>query len=959
MRIAAIALLLVTFLFIACSGTDDQECKPNDHTICREGVIYWVDSCGNEGNKADECDCGCNSDYSGCEEPCDCVPACDGKECGPNGCGGNCPPGCSAGEECADNDTCVPATCDSVAQSVAGVFDTSVSSLEFQSGTVELKHKRDVDEFEDGCIYEISLVLRHASGCEMNVTAGRLFNENGALEVLDFSFSADSQCPNFPDQSEGVYVDIGGLNAGVHSSVSEVPGDNVAASCVETQISLDIEGTIADTQNGTELSIEPSTIVLNGVFPSTGDEAASCPAEPSCDGVTCEQPGEPNQGPDQDGDGWGDCCDCDDQDAAVNPGANEIIHNRKDDDCDPSTPDSDYPGDPDDRDDDGYLSQQAGGDDCDDLNADINPGAEERCNGLDDDCDGVIDGPDVCTSVDGGIDGGDEEPECTDISGVYDIRAACLQISDAYGVEFVQDGCSISFNLDAIYCTGTVDAAMNLYVSCAGLGFPCSGQASLTESFTLVCSEQCTFVFEPLGSATACSFHTDPDCLADGQLCGVVGQNGEPRTVCVATIPGGREPGFYCDPAADRYCSNSLCLDGACGGLCTGDAHCQDYPGTSCQTELYSDADGNQGNIQVCLPEIEGQTRCGRSSDCSPARLCSYRQRDADVVTVCEQPNGNGAEPGQACTTSEECLSGICVCGDELCDGSTAGVCSAICQEDGDCINSQRCDTIYIPDLTGTHHAIGACVPDPEACSRNADCGVGKSCQAFITPDNLLQTQCMYGAGDSVDNTGEPCQNSTDCFSVWCNDVEHFCNGLCLSDMDCPTYQDSPSDCQSDAECTLEELCHAGGCKRAFECATRVFITGTDDYGQDIYQTLNMCRPIRRACELPADCRAGEACTIDNNETATAAGYACRPGHGPGELGDDCTQGGSDSCWSGLCVHAGDSGEAYCSQACTTGADCGPVEDCDNPDITCWGCQAIRIDIRPGYVSYLPTCIRL
>ena len=43
--------------------------------------------------------------------------------------------------------------------------------------------------------------------------------------------------------------------------------------------------------------------------------------------------------------------------------------------------------DPDDRDGDGYQTEE----DCNDEDAAINPGADEVCNGLDDDCDGLVD----------------------------------------------------------------------------------------------------------------------------------------------------------------------------------------------------------------------------------------------------------------------------------------------------------------------------------------------------------------------------------------------------------------------------------------------------------------------------------------------------------------------------------------------------------------------------------------
>lgn len=70
--------------------------------------------------------------------------------------------------------------------------------------------------------------------------------------------------------------------------------------------------------------------------------------------------------------------DCNDEDAEVNPNAEEIAYNGKDDDCNPGTRDDDLDG-------DGFLLV----DDCDDLNASINPDAEEiPNNGVDEDCDG-------------------------------------------------------------------------------------------------------------------------------------------------------------------------------------------------------------------------------------------------------------------------------------------------------------------------------------------------------------------------------------------------------------------------------------------------------------------------------------------------------------------------------------------------------------------------------------------
>ena len=106
---------------------------------------------------------------------------------------------------------------------------------------------------------------------------------------------------------------------------------------------------------------------------------------------------------DADGDGWSSDDDCDDLDADVYPGAEELcdgVDNDCDDEIDEDLQETYY----EDADDDGFGDEDSTYDaceppsgyvpnsgDCDDSDATIYDGAEELCDGIDNDCDDEID----------------------------------------------------------------------------------------------------------------------------------------------------------------------------------------------------------------------------------------------------------------------------------------------------------------------------------------------------------------------------------------------------------------------------------------------------------------------------------------------------------------------------------------------------------------------------------------
>ncbi|MEW5849789.1 MAG: MopE-related protein [Myxococcota bacterium] len=121
------------------------------------------------------------------------------------------------------------------------------------------------------------------------------------------------------------------------------------------------------------------------IFPGAPDPCGDT-IDQDCDGVDLACPCQ-----DVDRDGFGELAcgggDCDDNNAQRFPGAPEVCGDNVDQDCDGQ----DAVCACFDNDQDGFTSSTCGGADCNDTNASINPARPELCDGLDNDCDAVID----------------------------------------------------------------------------------------------------------------------------------------------------------------------------------------------------------------------------------------------------------------------------------------------------------------------------------------------------------------------------------------------------------------------------------------------------------------------------------------------------------------------------------------------------------------------------------------
>lgn len=158
--------------------------------------------------------------------------------------------------------------------------------------------------------------------------------------------------------------------------------------------------------NGTEVCAPGAGADSRGCTPGSAPECADA-TDCTVDGCSEEMRACVHRAPDVDGDSFGDrACigdggemlgdDCDDSNAAINPGAAEICDpDGVDEDCDPSTFGTN------DEDDDDAVSSaccnsftsgdRRCGADCNDLIASVSRRASEVCNGRDDDCDTQVD----------------------------------------------------------------------------------------------------------------------------------------------------------------------------------------------------------------------------------------------------------------------------------------------------------------------------------------------------------------------------------------------------------------------------------------------------------------------------------------------------------------------------------------------------------------------------------------
>ncbi len=434
-----------------------------------------------------------------------------------------------------------------------------------------------------------------------------------------------------------------------------------------------------------------------------GDAAINPSAEEICDGLdnNCDGAIDDNSGGastwyvDADLDGYGDpsaslsACtqpagyvadntDCNDQDAAYNPGAAEAdCTDPNDYNCDGSSGFSDTDG-------DGFPACE----DCDDTRAEVNPDGIELCNGLDDNCDGSTDDSSATDAqiwyIDADADNfgldGISQLACTAPTGYVADNTDCSD-SDAGSYPGATEFCDGVDN----NCDGTVDEdsaadALEWYQDSDADGF---GDATTT---TFSCSQPTGFVPD----ATDCDDSVDTTypgateyCNGDDDNCdGVVDEDSAADA-----------PTWYRDADVDGYGAPSLSRN-ACFqpiGYVSDDTDCNDA------------AQGvNPGEIEICDSGNVDEDCNGLSDDGDvgvDGGTFTEFYEDADGDSYGSIPGGFCDLPAGYVTNSTDCDDGdaaINPAATEICDsGNVDEDCDGSADDNDSSVDASTFDTWY------------------------------------------------------------------------------------------------------------------------------------------------------------------------------------------------------------------------------------------------------------------------
>ncbi len=520
-------------------------------------------------------------------------------------------------------------------------------------------------------------------------------------------------------------------------------------------------------------------------------------ADEICNGIDDDCDGSLFIGEDDvDGDGYYFCSvgpnyDCDDNDMAINPSAEEICGNDIDENCDDDAPlcscvdrglvDSDN---------DGYCGDDITNIDCDDNNAAINPGANDICyDGIDQDCQG---GDAACACVDSDGDTYYEEDpincrigrDCNDNDAGINPNAneICTDgiDQDCDGNDLTCPICNYGYNnVDRDgYCSDIDCDDLNAGVSpgstevCDGIDNDCDG--NIDEEVKNSCTNY----------ATCAKYETCADCLtAPIELCNGMDDD--------------------CDGATDEEV----------GYICYDYRTCQQYASCSvCPDEPVEQCNGLDDNCDGVIPDNEKDDDLDGFSECEGDCADNNADIHPDAVELCnnidDDCNPDTNEGSDEDNDGKSSCDGDCDDSDpnvypeapEICDGKDSNCDQVIPdnEKDSDGDGVSQCEGDCNEDSADIYPgAIDIC---GDGVDQDCDFRDGCTC-SDIDKDGFLgydPVTCTYGT-DCDDTNVNINPSKTD---ICGNSLDEDCDGIVAICTDCYPHQDFDNDAScSDVDC--------------------------------------------------------------------------------------------------------------------------------------------------------------